>query len=340
MNYRWADLQVVLPFAEPDFLRLSVDYGRDEPEWARWAERYREVLGKLAPARDAVYYATDEPYLGSDRLFGYANEVLQGMAIVRARQLGVTPRALVVVDPAAPPTPGGARHFLGRWERTGNPFTPIDLSELRGDTPADAGADPPSPEPPPRLPRPVRAMLFADVAGFSRMTDGFAPEFFERFTRIVADALRAAGEELRVMNTWGDGVFAVFGRDADETAGGGVAAAAGAALRLLDAFGAHAADWARMKFPDPNPLRVGLHAGPVFELTPDPVLGRTNYFGQHVNRTARIEPITLPGSAYASEQFAALLTVAAPDGFACEFVGVEPLAKGYATAPLYQVRGK
>lgn len=179
--------------------------------------------------------------------------------------------------------------------------------------------------------------MFADVAGFSRMTEELAPEFFRLFLQIVAGALDGARDQLRLRNTWGDGVFAVFGEDAEGT-DNGVEAAAATALRLITAFGAATAAWERMGFTDPNPVRVGLHAGPVYELSPDPVLGRPNYFGAHVNRTARIEPITLPGSAYASEQFAALLTVAAPGAFDCQFVGVEPLAKGYATAPLYQVR--
>lgn len=130
-------------------------------------------------------------------------------------------------------------------------------------------------------------------------------------------------------NNWG-----VLGGDAGAS---GVAAAAATALRMIDGFGRAVADWEGMGFADPNPLRVGLHVGPVFELSPDPVLGRTNYFGQHVNRTARIEPITLPGTVYASEQFAALLTVVVGHEYSCEFVGVEPPAKGYATTPLYKI---
>ena len=342
MLERRADLQVVLPFAKQDFRRLSVDYGLSGPEWVRWATRFEWVLAELSPFPDAVYYATDEPYLGSERLFGYANEVLQGMTIVRARQLGVLPQALIVHDPAAPPTPGGAAHFKELWAQTGNPTNVIDLSALRGDLMPVAALPTPEREPQPVLPRPVRAMLFADVAGFSKMKEELAPEFFQLFPQIVADALAAAGGRLLVKNTWGDGVFAVFGAEPDGTGMGeasaaGVVDAADTALRLIAGFEASAPVWARMGFHDVNPIRVGLHAGPVFELAHDPVLGRMNYVGQHVNRTARIEPITLPGSAFASEQFAALLTVAAPNVFGCEFVGVEPLAKNYATAPLYQI---
>ena len=344
MLERRANLQVVLPFAETDFLRLSVNYGRTDPGWAAWAGRYQGVLGQLSRFRDAVYFATDEPYLGSDRLFGYANEVLQGVGVVRARQLGVAPTALVVLDPGSPVVPGGAGHFRGLWAKAGRPARVIDLAVLREEVGPVARPPEPAPpaDPPPALPRPVRAMLFADVAGFSRMKEEAACKFFELFPRIVADTLGRVGGKVLVKNTWGDGIFAAFGADADHAAGGeaaaaGVTAAATVALQLVAAFDRATADWQGMGFADPNPLRVALHAGPVFELSHDPVLGRMNVFGQHVNRTARIEPITLPGAVYASEQFAALLTVADPAGFECEFVGVEPLAKEYATAPLYRV---
>ena len=56
----------------------------------------------------------------------------------------------------------------------------------------------------------------------------------------------------------------------------------------------------------------------MFELARDPILHRRNYFGQHVNRTARIEPVTIPGCAFASEQFAALLAREAPEAFRTE----------------------
>ena len=49
-------------------------------------------------------------------------------------------------------------------------------------------------------------------------------------------------------------------------------------------------------------MRIGLHAGPVFEGI-DAITGRPNFFGSRVNRAARIEPVTLPGHIYASQQF-------------------------------------
>jgi hypothetical protein len=57
----------------------------------------------------------------------------------------------------------------------------------------------------------------------------------------------------------------------------------------------------------------------------------------HVTRTARIEPVTIPGSIFVSEQFAALLAIKSDNPFVCEFVGVEDLAKGFDRCPLYRL---
>ena len=69
----------------------------------------------------------------------------------------------------------------------------------------------------------------------------------------------------------------------------------------------------------------------------DPILGKTNYFGSHVTRAARIEPVTMPGCAYVSEQFAALLALAPGREYVCEYVGIEKLNKDYDLCPLYRL---
>ena len=83
-------------------------------------------------------------------------------------------------------------------------------------------------------------------------------------------------------------------------------------------------------------LRLGGHFGPVFEIQ-DPVLHFTNYFGAHVSRTARIEPVTPTGEVYVTEPFAARLALG-PGDFACDYVGQVPAAKGYGTMRMYNLR--
>jgi class 3 adenylate cyclase len=96
-------------------------------------------------------------------------------------------------------------------------------------------------------------------------------------------------------------------------------------------------NWRANGFPHPLALRIGLHVGPVQRVL-DPITRRRNFTGSHVNRAARIEPITPPGAVYASEAFAALAAIHDTPGFVCEYAGRTALAKAAGTYPLYHVR--
>jgi class 3 adenylate cyclase len=149
-----------------------------------------------------------------------------------------------------------------------------------------------------------------------------------RFQQEVARILRTARVQPAFCNTWGDGLYLVFDtvRDCAEFA-----------LRLLDRMG-HV-PWDKLGLPADTTIRLGLHAGPVYPHW-DRLVGRQNFFGSHVNRAARIEPVTTPGCAFVSEQFAAALAVESGHNFVCEYVGVEALAKGYDHCPLYRLERK
>lgn len=327
MLARHAELHVVLPFAKKDFLYTSVDYGyADDPSLMAWRHRFEAVIARLP--EDHLHYATSEPYLGTDLLYEYANTYMRGLAVVRANQCLLNPIALVVLDPASEAGTGGTRSFLEDWQKSGRQAEVIDLAKLRLNSmqrPALGKAS--APPETTTMPRTIRSMLFADVAEFSKLREEMAPAFFTDFTVAVAEVLAAAGKKVLLVNSWGDGIFAVFAHVAD---------CADFALRLIDQLKGKM-PWIELGFHDTNPVRVGLHAGPVFELPEDPILRRRNFFGQHVNRTARIEPVTMPGNAFASEQFAALLTLEAPNDFRCELIGIENLAKKYASAVLYRI---
>src|SRR5205085_6091036 len=75
-------------------------------------------------------------------------------------------------------------------------------------------------------------------------------------------------------------------------------------------------------------LRLGGHFGPVYRAR-DPILKAENYFGAHVSRAARIEPVTPEGSVYVTEPFAAMLALDATREFECDYVGHQPAAKHY-----------
>ena len=63
-------------------------------------------------------------------------------------------------------------------------------------------------------------------------------------------------------------------------------------------------------------------------------------YGAHVNKAARIEPITLPGAIYVSEQFAATLKVETRDHYRYNHVGKIDLPKKFGKQELYSVTNK
>ena len=73
-------------------------------------------------------------------------------------------------------------------------------------------------------------------------------------------------------------------------------------------------------------IRIALHRGPVF-LATDPLTGKPNVYGSSINRTARMEPVTLPGNIYASDQFAASLKLETQNKYIYQHVGIVELPK-------------
>jgi len=110
---------------------------------------------------------------------------------------------------------------------------------------------------------------------------------------------------------------------------------AGFALRLRDEIAR--TDWAGAGLPAEMNIRIGMHTGPVFR-TLDPIIKQENFFGSHVTRAARIEPVAAPGSVYVSEQMAAALAATGTAEFACDYLGPMNLAKQYGRGRIYRLR--
>lgn len=324
---RGGALHVILPFDKHDFYRTSVDFGMSD-EMAEWRARCDRVLDQATE----VHYATQDRYLNDAVLFAYGNSFAQGLALIRAERVGLTPAALCVFDPQSPGTVGTV-DFLRRNKRRGCRVEVINLATLRAET-ACAPLDrerwgraltrqEPSPVHPIRRER--RAMLFADVKNYSKVTDERAPNFFIRYLDEVSDMLKGGKVRTLFRNTWGDGLFLVF-NDALKCAD--------TALRLVDRI--EAVDWLQQGLPEDTTVRVGVHYGPVYQHF-DKIIRRKNFFGGQVNRTARIEPVTTPGCVFASEQFAAELAVRPNYDYVLEYVGVEQLHKNNGPCTLYRL---
>ena len=307
------ETHVVLPFPAEHFRRTSVDYAG-----ADWIERFERALA----AADSVTIASDHAARGSSATFEYANLILTGMALLRARLLDTSMRALAVHAPGDSAPGGGTASILAAWKQRG---LQIDVIELRSAPPATSAGAPHVAEAA-GIRHEMRTMLFADAVGYSKFTEDQIPLYITEFLGGVAALARGARQPFEHVETSGDGLYMVFG---DPVAAGEYA------LELSRL--AASTDWAGRGLPAGFNVRVALHCGPV-HCGSNPLTGTPVYTGPHTSRAARIEPVTPPGQVYASSAFAA---VAAASGARLDltYVGRMPLAKGYGALGLYHVRG-
>ena len=308
---RGGELNFVLPFRFDEFLDISVRHAGPG-----WEDRVWRCLDRAA----TVTYATENSYLGDDALFAYASRLAMGLAVPRGRYLDAAVEQVALWDGVAAKGAAGTAADVALWRGLDHPQTILPC-------PDDGAAAPPaSPSSLASAGRVNCAMLFGDIKGFSKLNDRQLPVFVRDVLGAMANVLKGYGETLRFRNTWGDGVYLVFGDPR---------ATARCALDLQAAIGA--LPLAELGLPGHIALRLGGHFGPVYEDT-DPIVGGTNFFGAHVSRAARIEPITPEGCVYVTEHFAAALALDARCAFSCDYVGTVPAAKGYGDLAMYLLR--
>lgn len=129
-------------------------------------------------------------------------------------------------------------------------------------------------------PRPIAdppAIVFADLSGFTRLTEEHGDELGVRHASKLADlaGVVAATHDGRLVKQLGDGVMLAFERVADAVGSAGALRAA-----AVDA--------------DLPPLHIGVSAGPVVERDGD-------YYGRTVNLAARICSVAAPGEILANQ---------------------------------------
>ncbi len=331
MLERGAEVHVILPFKKEDFIMTSVAFAGDE-----WVKRFNDVIERV----EYITYATDEGFLNDDILFEYCASLMSGMAILRAEQLETEPVLLAALDSSDEIKPGGTSANVLNWKESGHKTEIIELDKLRsvqhesnavcteqhnigvnGNETINTALSH-------SISRNIKTMLFADVVGFSKLGEEEAPSFFVNFLEEIAHIIHSHTVPPTFCNTWGDGIFLVYDEIED---------AADIALYIRDKV--KQKNWQDVGLPPETNIRIGLHTGPVYSAT-DPIIKQQNFYGTHVNRAARIEPITTPGSVFISEQAASILTLKNSDEFICGYLGSLDLAKKYGTGVIYRLRRK
>ena len=312
---RGAKLHIVLPFDMDEFIEVSV-----KPAGAEWVDRFHYCIDKA----NFVSYSCDGSYLGDNTLFHYATRLAMGLALQKSRNLQTTAKQIAVWDGEISTGAAGTYADIQLWQLQDRDA--VLLSSVDG-----ALLSPPAQQAITQIKldnnqRRAHAMLFGDVKGFSKLNDEQIPAFVEQLFGTLASVLKPFDSSVLSTNTWGDGLFVVF---EDALSASQCALALQVAMQNLDL--------ANLGLPSHLALRLGVHYGPIYELN-DPVLHRTNYFGAHVTKAARIEPITPEGEVYVTRQLAAELALENNRGFTTEYVGVVPTAKKYGDMPMYLLR--
>jgi class 3 adenylate cyclase len=307
---RGATLNLVFPFREDDFIASSV-----LPAGNEWLKRYYAVREQAA----GISFATLADYVHDPAQFGYGATVAMGMARLRAQHLGTHAVQLAIWDGKARGAVAGTGHDVEEWRATGGTTYTIAAEGLDRSIEYAEGD-----EPPPN--RCLKAFMFADFPGFTRISEGKLPLFWSRVMAVAGSVLADYSGTLDFANSWGDAVFAVFNT---------AEAAADAGLALQAALLGIAPT--ELGLDRPTQMRVSLHFGPVY-FGIDPITDRDTFYGTEISRAARVEALTPPGSVYASEPLAAVLANTSSDKFSATYVGKIDLPKGFGQYPLYALR--
>jgi class 3 adenylate cyclase len=312
---RGAELNVVLPFAEEDFIAESVTSGGQD-----WLERYYVCRN----AAKTISFATPSEYVGDDNQFAYNTLYAMGLSVLRAQKRGCKAYQIAVVSDefASFSLTGkaGTKADMKLWQALGRetiaiPAGPVPRELRFPERPAIAGG----------TKREIRSILFADYKGFSRISEREMPQFMTIVMGRIAQVLHDFGDHVEFRNTWGDAIYAIV--DEPKTA-------ASMALALQDAL----SDIPRSLVPSGGTagLRLGVHYGPIWVGT-DRITGNRLWYGGEVNRTARIEPVTPVGGVYCTESFAAALLMDNCNTCVFTSVGRVLLPKKYGELELYRL---
>jgi adenylate cyclase len=176
----------------------------------------------------------------------------------------------------------------------------------------------------PRMCREPRAILVIDFPDFSRLADDQIPVFHEYVMRPVSEVMDSHVEGRLYDNSWGDAIIAIFDR---------ATLAAKFSLDLQERL--RAVPFAALGLPGTLRPRIAGDFGRTWQGF-DFVRKEITYYGLHVTRAARLEPVTPPGAIYVTQSFAAALG-AEDDALHCDYVGDLVTPKNFGVLSAYRL---
>ena len=321
---RGGNVHVILPWPKEQFIKTSVEIAAE----GDWVTRFNKVMDRAASVRVLGELQMPGSAIGLD----YCNLAMVGLARLYAHSLDLEIAPLAVWD-GLPGEPGGTGSFVRYWRRRGLPPTVIPppssdayaFAVGDSDQKFESGEDDFQTWIRASDRYELKAIIFADVTGYSQLSETAVRSFVARFSQRVSSLIAETPHPPINVNTWGDGFFFAFNE---------VEHAGCFALDLRDLV--VMTDWTQFGLPEDLNIRIAVHAGPVY-VTFDPVSRQSTFAGAHVVRAARIEPVTRRGEIFATEEFAALSAAEEVTGFNCDFIGTTDLPKKYGSFRLYSL---
>lgn len=222
-------------------------------------------------------------------------------------------RRLIELDPTCGSVPFDARGF----ELTEDGILAFEAAHL--DALPDSSKDSPVLQPPRTE---TRSILFMDLAGWSKLRAPQLSAYLERALPKLDVLVKGYGAQH--INTWGDALVATFGSSKE---------AAECALDVRDFF---------RRTPEtegvPSGLipRIALHVGEVI-IAHNPLLARTDVFGDAVHLAARLEPVTGTGEVYCTAEFGTALDAIRGMGPCAHPIGEVELPKAFGLVRVFAV---
>lgn len=325
MLARGGTIHLVLPWPADEFVKTSVDLDGK----GTWNKRFEAVLARAASIR-----VLGQLYMpGSAIGFEYCNLAVNGLARLFARSLDLDITPLAVWDGFVG-GPGGTGSFVRYWRSQRVPVKIVPIATQAPSMLVDSQtSETDDADPGDEFEiwvrasgrQEIKAIMFADVVGYSKLPETVIPKYVAQFNQRVSRLIAESSSSPINVNTWGDGLFFCFSGAED-------AGRFGLDLRDLVVK----TDWIALGLPHNLSIRIAVHAGPVY-VNFDPIVRQMTFTGAHVSRAARIEPITHVGEVFASEEFAALAAADQSKGFACDLVGTTALAKSYGLFRIYSL---
>jgi class 3 adenylate cyclase len=307
------EVRLYLPFNEHDFRNTSIRIGN-----SNWEERFDQIITHYP-----LQVVTEERYLQTADLFHFLGKVIMGQAMLHADIFDTEPYLLSVLSESQSRKTGGTQDLVDMWPNKSRWINLKPLPEPLPEQDSRQGRSHPSPDT--EIKREIRYILFSDIVGFSKLDEDETPQFIHKVLSSISELSNKQEFNPDVINTWGDAIF-IGHSNATELVE--------FAFALLQLF--ETTDWGNMGFPEATNIRIALHAGPVFTTT-DPLTKRPNLYGSHINKAARMEPVTIPGTVFVSDQFASCLRIESGNQYEYEHVGIIELPKKFGRQEIYRL---